>query len=83
MKLTSNNSIEVRYYNVKRETEKAILVSLPVSWNSNYYERQFWFPKSCVEMYKDTMAIATFLVGKMGQEYAYHGYMMYFDEIGQ
>lgn len=81
MKLTSNNSIEVRYYNVERETEKAILVSLPVSWNDNSYERQFWFPKSCVEMFKDTMAIATFLVDKLGKENEYHGYMMRFAEM--
>lgn len=81
MELNKNNSIEVVINEMVKETEKAVLINLPVSWNSNTHSREFWFPKSCVKLYERTMAVATFLIEKMEQQNAFHGYRMYFEEI--
>ena len=72
------NFTEVLFNKIERETEKAMLINLPVSWNDNVYARSFWFPKSCVKLYENTVEIATFIVEKMEKENAFHGYMMNF-----
>ena len=76
---TATNYTEVLFNYVEKETEKAILVNLPVSWNANIYARKFWLPKSCVKMYQHTMDIATWMVEKMEKENAFHGYTMSFE----
>lgn len=79
MTLTNNNSMEVVINMVERETEKAVLVNLPVSWNSNMHARSFWFPKSCVEVHERTMIVATFIIEKMERENTFNGYRMTFE----
>lgn len=79
MTLTSNNSTEVLFNMVEKETAKAYLINIPVSWNSNMHARSFWFPKSCVKLYKETMDVATFIIERMEQENAFHGYRMNFE----
>lgn len=81
MTLTNNNSTEVFFNKIEKETAKAILVNLPVSWNDNWHARSFWFPKSCVKVYKNTMDIASFIKQKMENENAFHGYRMVFEVI--
>lgn len=81
MELNKNNTVEVIINKIVKETEKAVLVNLPVSWNSNMHSREFWFPKSCIEVYNRTMAVATFIIEKMEQQNAFHGYRMTFEEI--
>lgn len=81
MELNKNNSTEIVINEVVKETEKAVLVSLPVSWNANVHTREFWFPKSCVELFTRTMSVASFLIEKMMQQNAFHGYRMTFEEI--
>jgi len=76
--MKTTNYTEVIFNQIEKETEKAIMVNLPVSWNSNCHPRSFWFPKSCVKMYKQTMEIATWMVEKMEKENAFHGYRMEF-----
>jgi len=80
MELNNNNSIEVIFNNIEKETEKAVLVNLPVSWNMNMHPKSIWFPKSCVKFYDGrTMAVATFLIEKLERENAFHGYAMRFE----
>ena len=81
MTLTSNNSTEVIFNRIEKETEKAVMVNLPVNWNDNWHSRSFWFPKSCVKIYTNTMDIASFLIEKMGNENAFHGYRMNFERV--
>lgn len=72
------NFTEVLFNNIERETEKAMLINLPVSWNDNVHARSFWFPKSCIKVYQNTVEIATFIIEKMERENAFHGYQMSF-----
>ena len=79
MELNKNNSTEVIFNQIEKETEKAVLVNLPVSWNCNMHPKSFWFPKSCIMFHNQTMSIATFLVEKLERENAFHGYAMCFE----
>lgn len=79
MKAYNNNSTEVVFNTIEKETAKAYLINIPVTWNSNMYNRSFWFPKSCVKIYGRTMDVATFIIEKMEQENAFHGYRMNFE----
>lgn len=79
MTLDNNNSIEILINKVERESEKAVMVNLPVSWNDNMYPRTFWFPKSCVKVGERTMIVARFIVEKMQRENTYNGYQMAFE----
>lgn len=64
---------------VEKETEKAIMVNLPVSWNGNMQPKTFWFPKSCVMIHNQTISIASFLIEKLERENTFHGYRMSFE----
>ena len=79
MELNKNNSTEVIFNQIEKETEKAVLVNLPVSWNCNMHTKSFWFPKSCIIFHNQTMSIATFLVEKLERENAFHGFEMRFE----
>lgn len=79
MKLDNSNTTEVIFNKIEKETEKAIMVNLPVSWNCNMHPKSFWFPKSCVMIHEKTMSIATFLIEKLERENAFHGYEMRFE----
>lgn len=81
MTLTKENSYEVAIKGVEKETEKAVLVMLPVSWNENMYVRSFWFPKSCVKMHEESMEVAAFLISKLENENAFNGYKMHVDKF--
>lgn len=79
MTLNNQNSMEVVMNNVERETEKAILVNMPVYWNGGSEKnRSFWFPKSCVEVCKQTIVVTNFLIEKLMKENSFHGYDMRF-----
>lgn len=80
MTLTSTNSKRVTIYNIVRESDKAVMINMPVTWNDNMTTRSFWFPKSCIEIEGKTMIVAMFLLDKLSKENAYNGYRMYFDE---
>lgn len=70
--------------NVERESEKAMLVNCPVSWNANYYKRSFWMPKSVISFINDNKTIievADWFINKLAGQNAFHGYPMRFDEI--
>lgn len=67
---------------IKKESEKAILVSLPVTWNSNMHVKEMWFPKSVVsEMTMRTMDVKTWFIEKQEDANAFHGYKMRFEEV--
>lgn len=70
------------FHSIKKESEKAILVSLPVSWNSKMYVRDIWFPKSVIEAQNErTMDVKTWFIQKQEDANAFHGYRMYFEEV--
>ena len=79
MELNKNNSTEILIDGIERESEKAVLVKCPVSWNANMQTRSFWFPKSCVKVHERTMEVATFLLEKLSRDKAFKGYQMTFE----
>lgn len=70
------------FNSIKKESEKAILVSLPVTWNSNMHVKDMWFPKSVVgEISERTMDVKTWFIEKQEDANAFHGYKMRFEEV--
>lgn len=64
---------------IVRETERAMLINLPVNWADNCYAREFWFPKSVVSVLNaKTIEIKDWFAEKMSKENTYNGYRMYF-----
>lgn len=70
------------FNSIKKESEKAILVSIPVTWNSNMHVKDMWFPKSVVgEISERTMDVKTWFIEKQENANIFHGYKMYFEEV--
>ena len=70
------------YNSIVRETEKAILVSLTVTWGSNNHKKEMWFPKSVIEYRNEqTMNVSDWFIKKQELANIFHGYVMRFDVI--
>lgn len=63
---------------IVRETEKAMLINLPVNWADNVHPREFWFPKSVVTIMGNMIEIKDWFAEKMSKENTYNGYRMNF-----
>lgn len=62
---------------VEKETEKAYLLNIVVSWNDNTHNKSFWFPKSVVKASEDKIwEVKAWFANKMEKENAYKGYGM-------
>lgn len=64
---------------IEKETEKAYQLTITVSFNDNWTQRTFWFPKSVVkmpEMENQTWGVKTWFADKLSKENAYKGYLM-------
>lgn len=68
---------------IVRETEKAILVNCPVSWNANApRNKDLWFPKSVFNKVGDRVAeVADWFINKAEITNSFHGYYMYFKTL--
>lgn len=83
MELNNNNTVDILYNSIERESEKAVLIDCPVSWgDGKTHSRSFWFPKSCIRIYSERgVQVATFLIEKLMQQNAFKGYRMKFEEL--
>ena len=77
---------QVQFSKIERETEKAALITFPVSWNMNIHFKSIWIPKKCIEFWNDkiensTCFIATWLLEKLESENKFHDYWMRFQTI--
>lgn len=76
-------TVEIIYDKIERETEKAMQITAPVSWNGSMHRKTFWFPKSVVaEIENDKcMRVSTWFIDKLSNQNAFKGYRMYFEEF--
>lgn len=67
--------------NIEKETEKAMLISVNVSYNGNTPKaRSMWFPKSVVESINGNLAeIKDWFISKTSKANAFKGYEMRFE----
>ena len=88
--MKNQNNVEMAYNAIVKETEKAILFNVMVSWNGNAQDKDIWFPKSLVsfvtftdsEGKKRTNAIVPdWFIRKTESANAFHGYAMRFETI--
>lgn len=72
----------IKINEVKRESEKAILVNLPVYFSANASKpRDMWFPKSVCEIVDANMlAVDGWFLVKASEQNAFKGYEMHFVE---
>ena len=80
-----NTTVEIAFDRIERETEKAMLITAPVSWNGNMHRKNFWFPKSVIEEVENDkcMKVSTWFIDKLSKENAFKGYNMYFEEFAR
>lgn len=65
---------------IKKNTEKAILVSVAVSWNGNVHVREFWMPKKLVNVLReDLIEVEDWFIAKLEKENTFNGYIMNFE----
>lgn len=64
-------------YEIKRETEKAILISTPMIIGNNIKDKEFWMPKSQTKEVETGLAVATWLISKNEDVQ----YMTYFNSL--
>lgn len=88
--MKNQNNVEMAYNAIVKETEKAILLNVMVSWNGNTRDKDIWFPKSLVsfvtftdsEGKRRTNAIVPdWFIRKTESANAFHGYAMRFETI--
>ena len=67
---------------IVKETAKAVLVSLPVTWACNMHKKEMWFPKSVIgDKNERTMEVQDWFVEKQEFANVFHGYVMRFELI--
>lgn len=81
---------EMSFYEIVKETAKAICLKVMVSWNSNCHTRDIWFPKSVCRLINFTdengkehinAMVAAWFIEKTEAEKAFGGYQMNFETI--
>lgn len=84
------NRKELGFFEIVKETPKAICVKLSVSWNSNYYTKDIWFPRSVANFDTFTtpqgkevthLMVDEWFLNEQEKKNAYHNYMMRFDVL--
>lgn len=71
---------EIIINNVARETEKAVLVNLNVTFNHNGYKaREVWMPKSVISVDGCIAKVEDWFLRKLSVQNAFHGYTMSFE----
>lgn len=68
---------------ITKETEKAICINCPVSYNANAPKgRDIWMPKSVCEIVNEQVAaVEDWFLAKLSEQNAFHGYRMNFETI--
>lgn len=69
--------------NITKESEKAICINCPVSYNDNAPKgRDIWMPKSVCKITAEHIAeVADWFLAKTSEQNAFHGYRMNFETI--
>lgn len=79
------NTMATRIYikGIAKESEKAICIIAPVSYNANgTKDREIWMPKSvCKVITKNIAEVADWFLAKTSEQNAFHGYRMNFEII--
>lgn len=72
--------MEIVINEVKRESEKAMLISVSVCWNDgNWHAKDIWFPKSVVTMLENGhILVSDWFAKKLQDTNAFNGYRMAF-----
>lgn len=67
--------------NIVKESEKAILLNVPVSYNANAPKgRDIWMPKSLCSIVNEHVALVEdWFLTKLSEQNAFHGYRMNFE----
>lgn len=72
---------EIVINEVKRESEKAMLINVAVSWNDNVHQKDIWMPKSVVKVEDNHAFVEDWFCEKLAQQNAFNGYKMQFAMI--
>ncbi len=65
------------FNSIVKETAKAICLNIDVTWSDGdrIFAKDVWFPKSCIEIENQTVAIKSDFYSKMMWEKAFHGHL--------
>ena len=65
------------FHSIVKETEKAICLNIDVTWSDGdrVFAKDIWFPKSCIEIENQTVAVNEAFYSKMRWEKAFHGHL--------
>ena len=88
MKNTENTRSEMMINAVERETEKAVLVNVMVSWNGSCKSKSIWMPKSVCEVFtaeydgnRTHAMVADWFIAKTQKANTWNGYEMQFETL--
>jgi len=71
------------YNSIVKESEKAICLNVPVSYNANAPKgRDIWMPKSLCTIFSERVAVVEdWFLAKLSEQNAFHGYRMNFETL--
>ncbi len=71
------------YNSIVKESEKAICLNVPVSYNANAPKgRDIWMPKSLCTIFSERVAVVEdWFLAKLSEQNSFHGYRMNFETL--
>lgn len=88
--MKNTKELELSFYEVVKETAKAVCLKVLVSWNGTCHSRDLWFPKSVCRLVafsdengnnRTNALVAEWFIRKTEEENQVAGYQMCFETI--